>query len=347
MVLVGGFRRNKYRFSTKSVMIEVGEEINKVREQQMALIIDELYSYGVFLKDLVGHTPSYLNRNIILNVAYYIIEEYELYEYIKTNKVLPYNKLSKRTKLSRGFLENWQDYILAYLLILSNPNYKYIQEYVNVELNEQSKEIVPFKEKEDSNIHRGIVIKVEKKSIIIMTSSGEFLRIKKDGYVQVGSSVHGHIKKGLKDYKFHIAIGCIILLLLSFIAYKDYNNVYSTIILSGTSQIKLEINRGNKVVYEHVSTEKAQKLIDVVQPLDKDIDTVIKDCIEYANENDMIPKDGLVITISGKALGYGVLDKTGDYIVDNNIQVKVNNAGNVHNIYESVKIKRRENNTEE
>lgn len=339
---MGVFKKNKYIFSTASVMVEVGDEINKTREQQIALMLEELYSYGVFLKDLLGHRPSYINRNTILNVAYYIIEDLELYDYIRENRILPFNKLARMTRLSRSFLENWQDYILAYLFILSNPNYKYIQEYINVEIAEDSTSIVPFKEKENDNIYRGIVIRVEKKSVIIITSSGEFLRIKKEGYVQVGSSVHGPIKKSLKDYKFHIAIGFAILLLFTYVAYKDYNNAKSTIILSGTSQVKLEINRGNKVIYEHVASEKAQKLIDSVQPLDKDIDIVIRDCIEYAKDNEMIPKDGLVITISGKALGYGVLEETGEYVVDNQIEVKVNNAGNVHNLYESVNINRKE-----
>lgn len=339
---MGVFKRNKYVFSTASVMVEVGDEINKTREQQIALMLDELYSYGVFLKDLLSHSPSYINRNTILNIAYYIIEDLELYDYIKENRILPFNKLAKITKLSRSFLENWQDYILAYLFILSNPNYKYIQEYINVEISESSNAVVPFKEKESDNIHRGIVVRVEKKSVIIITSSGEFLRIKKDGYVQVGSSVHGPIKKTIKDYKIHIAIACAILLLFTYIAYRDYNNAKSTIILSGTSQVKLQINRGNKVIYEHVSTEKAQELIDSVQPLDKDIDIVLRDCIEYAKDNNMVPKDGIIITVTGKALGYGVLEETGEYVVDNNIKVKINNAGNVHNLYESVNIKRKE-----
>ena len=321
--------------------VDIGEKAIKLRAKQISILLKELFLFKVLLKDLAGHSPSYRDKTVILNMAYYIIEETEMFEKIFQKRELPFGKLGKETGASRAFLEIWQDYILAYVIILSNPNYRYIQDYLRVELRDESTAIELYQNSKTSDL-KGLVVKVNGKSAIIMTGSGEFTRIKNTEQLIVGSEGEGKKKKGLANYKLHIAIATMIILLFSFGLYKDYNKIKSTVIINSTSQIKLELNRGNTIVYIHTAADKGKNMVSSVDPMDKNIDIVLKECIEYAKNNKMIPENGIVVTITGEALKYGVLKETAQYVVDKDISIKVNNAGNLHNIYELADKKKEE-----
>ncbi|MBD7911925.1 MULTISPECIES: anti-sigma factor domain-containing protein [Clostridium] len=338
---MGEFSRNKYIFSGESAVLDIGEKVINLREKQISLMIKELFLFKVFMKDLVSHFPSYKDRNLILNIAYYIIEDVELFEKFMERRELSFSKLAKATQVSRGFIEIWQDYIIAYVIIFSNPNYKYIQEALKVEVSSEFDRAIPLDNKKN-DIRRGIVIKIQKRSKIIMTGSGQFVKIKNLESVRVGGKAEGREKKGVAHFKFHLALAGVLLMLLAFAIYKDYNHVSSTIVVTGTSQVKLEINKGNKVIYTHSEADKGKDLIDSVNPMDKKIDIVLRDCIEYAKNNDMIPKDGILVTITGRPLKYGELEETGEYVLDKKISIKVNNVGNFQNINEITALKRKE-----
>lgn len=335
---MGEFNRNKYIFSAKSRVLDIGEKAIRLRGEQISFITDQLLLFKVVIKDLVSHFPSYKERNLILNIAYYIIEDFELYERVMEKRGLPFNKLSKLTKISRKFLEEWQDYILTYIIIFSNPDYKYIQDYLNVcAVNEKS--VMPLLEEDKSNIYRGIAIKVSKKNGIIVTSLGQFVRIKISENIDVGQSVEGKEKKGLVHFKFYISLIVILLMILAFAAYKDYTHTTSTIVINSTSQIKLELNRENRVINISSQADKGKDMIDTVGGMDKKIDIVLRDCIEYASENSMIPKDGILVTVTGAPLKYGELKETGTYVGDKKIEMHINNSGNLYNISKDAEVK--------
>lgn len=342
MLKVGEFKRNKYKFATMSVLAEKGKEIEELRAKEISIFTKELYLYKVLLRDLVNHFPTQKDRNLILNVAYYIVEEIEIFDRFQKRRELPLGRLSKETRISRSFLESWQDYIIAYVLIISNHNFTYMQNYIKVELNEnEENKVVPMNDKSEIS-HRGIVIGSSKKSTIILTSSGQFVRIRKSEKVELGQETHGLEKKGIFHYKFQIVIGILFIVLLCAAAYRSYTKVSSTVVFNCTSQIKMDVNRGNKVIYTHTASDKGKKMLEEINPLDRDIDDCLKDLIEYAKENDMTPKDGFLIVVTGKPLKYGDLDKTDEYIVENKIDIQINNGGGLHNSYESVKIKKNE-----
>ena len=342
MLKVGEFKRNKYKFSTVSVLSEKGKEIEELRGKEISIFTKELFLYKVLLRDLVNHFPTQKDRNLILNVAYYIVDEFEIFEKFEQRRELPLGRLSKETRIPRSFLEAWQDYIVAYVLIISNANFTYIQNYIKVELNDnEQSNVIPMNEKSEMS-YRGIVIGSSKKSTIILTSYGQFIRIRKSEKVELGQETHGLEKKGIFHYKFQIVIGILFIVLLCAAAYRSYTKVSSTVVFDCTSQIKMDVNRNNKVIYTYSSSDKGNKMLEEIKPLDRDIDDCLKEFIEYAKENNMDPKEGFLVIVTGKALRYGDLDKTDEYIVDNDINIQINNGGGLHNSYESVKIKKNE-----
>ena len=341
---MGEFNRNRYIFSSTPAIVDISSQTVSSREKQILSLVEDLFVYKVLLKDLVSHCPSYRDRNLILNISQYILDEFEIYDIFQSKKELPIEMISRKTRTSKSFIETWQDYIITYILILNNPSYKYIQNYIRVEINEHSKAIDVYKAKNNEE-YKGIALKKLKGSTIILTSSGEFFKIK-NTQCRIGEEVRGEEKKGLRHYKLQISIGVLLLSLCCFGAWYEYNKSVRTVIIKTTSEIKYELNRFNKVVYMNSPSEKGNNLLNYVDPLDDDIDLALKETIEYANGHEMIPQGGIVVTISGKPLKYGTFKETGEYIVEENIRVLINNAGSQHKLFEST-IKQKEEKNEE
>ncbi len=326
------FRKNRYIFSNIRTIQEKNEEIINERKNQISLLLKELFLYKVITKDLILKKPKEHEKNIILNISYYIVENEELLEEFNSKRRLQINKLSRLTHMPSSFFELWQDYIIAYIIILHNPNYKLLQDYLKIEYAEKNSNPIASISKEH---YLGMVLEVKKKHMIIMTSNGEFIKLKKDDTARIGEEVSGEEKTGIKHIKLKIAIGVLVILFIVIGAYRDYNNPVSTIVLKTTSDIKFQINRYNNVVYTYAESEKGKDMLKKVS-VDDNIDNVLKQCVKYAYENDMIPKEGLNVTVVGRRLDYGLLEQTGNYIVDNNIKLLINNAGVQHKLSESI-----------
>ena len=97
------------------------------------------------------------------------------------------------------------------------------------------------------------------------------------------------------------------------------------------------------MIYSYSPSNIGTKILKEINPLDKNIDFVLKESIKKAKEHEIISTEGVVITVNGKALDYGILENTGDYIVENNVKTLINNNGNKHYLYESMLNKKEEN----
>lgn len=323
------FQRGKYIFSELPSIIDVSEQGQVQRQKQISLMIREAFLYKVLLKDLVREIPNIHEKNIILNIAFYILRDLELFERFQNKRELPIRSLYKIVNITKGFLEKWQEYIIVYTIIFSNPNYKGIQDYLRVEETD-STDIAMDKMPRinGSKEYRGIILKASKRANIILTSDGTFVKIRKSDENILASEVVGKAKKGIKNLKIKLSIVAILLLFLAFGAYREYTTVASTIVVDASIQVKIEVNRFNKVVYIYSSSDNGKEMLDSVSPMEDSIDLVLKRCIEYANNNKMISSDGVLITINGEPIDYGVLNETRDYASQEKIKVLINNVGN-------------------
>ena len=57
--IVREFIRDRYVFSTISVVAQKGSNAAELREKEISLLTKELYFYKVLLKDLINHFPTY------------------------------------------------------------------------------------------------------------------------------------------------------------------------------------------------------------------------------------------------------------------------------------------------
>lgn len=328
------FQSNKYRFSSAKPLILISDNIIETRNKQINNFTTELIKYRVLLRDLIKENISYSTRNELLNISMFISNNFELYDEFIKNKDIPIEELHKETKVDKKIIEKYREYIIAYTLIFGNPTYKDIQDYIQIEENSDdndnlAQDIIKYEEGFGIN---GIVVGKNKKNAIIITSLGEFKKVKLEQDVNKGEEIKGKEKKTLKDYKLYISIISVFALVLTLSIVYKYNNVVSTIVVNTTSPIRLEINGFNRVLNVSSSTEKGKTLIDETNILDKDIDSAIYKIIKYANENDMIKSTGIIVTITGKELKHNALSDTEEYIYKKDLKVRFNNSGSEHKI---------------
>lgn len=329
---MSSFDKYRYKFSSKEPLMLVGDEILKERENQIKKMQEELLSYDVLIKDLVKDMPSIDTRNQILNVALFVVNDAEVYDEIKSNNKININKIMKTIPMGRSFFETWNDYIIAYIVILGNPTYKYIQDYLRTEENIDilcAKELILEKSK---TIFKGTVLLKSKTKAIILTSKGEFKKIKISEVVYIGEETSGEENKGVKNYKLHISIAALLIISLIAIFGIKYTTITKTIVISSTSSIKIEVNAFNKIIDTQSPTTKGSEMLDILDIQDKDMDESIYKMFKYIVENDMIPNGDILITVSGDVLDLDEIKKTTKFLDDEEIKVKLNNSGNEHYI---------------
>ena len=300
----------------------------------------------------------------ILYIAMYISETAEIYNEFYEKKELPINKISKGVLKSRQFLQKWRDYIIVYSLILGDYNYKYIADYLKIIRKKEDVEekidnnVISFnnidnfnsKDKVDENDEysneeseepsllednsekvKGVILYKRKEKAIILTSSGEFIKSKIDNE-NIGEEVSVNIKKKFKNIKFYIVILILFTICgLSIGTYKYFKGV-TTIIFEADEQITLEVNVFNRVVRSKSNVSNVGSILEKVEVQDRDVDTAIYKLIKYCNEEEQISKGQVLITVTGNAIKHGVLSDTSQYISEEGINVKFNNAGYESNL---------------
>ncbi|WP_024614907.1 anti-sigma factor domain-containing protein [Clostridium sp. Ade.TY] len=373
------FDKNKYKFSTTPNLVEISNNVNELRKEEILKFEEELFSYNILIKDLFTYVPSENELNLILNIAFFIVEQVELLDYINSHKKIPFNMLSKKVKRHKKKLIEWSDYIIAYTIIFSNPNYKYLQDYLAIEevkeedkhknvvalkerKNNKNKKIVIEKliiEKKDNgenkdgnkeevievnhkeenneaekvNTERGIVLKIFKKSALILTSLGQVCKVYKEDGMSIGEEVSAKSKKRMKDFKPFIVIALIALAIAGGVFTYKYNTVDRTILINTTSKVKIELNCFNNVIEAYSPTDKGEDMINSLKLNHAKFDKTLEGILKYSKENGMLPEKGVLVTVTGEPLEYGTLENTRKYVVENKIDLTINNVGNERNLY--------------
>lgn len=331
---MGKDERIVYRFSSMPPLIVINDDLIDERGAQGLLLKKELIDYRVVLKDLTLREVPYSIKNELLNIAFFIVQDVDILDNFKDKKKLPINKICKEFGKPKRYLEEWRDNIITYVIILSDPKYKHIQDYLRV-IEDEEKDIdveALTILKEDKDI-KGIAITANKKQAMIMTSMGDFKKVKLKSIAVVGEEVTGTPKKLLSEYKFHVSILAAIFIVLIGATIFRYTQVVSTVLVGTTSDIILEVNYFDKVKNIYARTPRGKIMVETIDVVDRGIDDAIYSIIKYANENDMMPETGIIVAVNGKPIEYEMLSKTEDYIYVEQIDLKLNNSGREQKLY--------------
>lgn len=328
------FQKDKYKFSYMSPLTLVGDDVIEERREQIGELIEELIVYSVVLKDLTYVEAPYNIRNELLNIALYIVSNVELYEEFIEKKELPILKVIKAIAKPRKFIEKYKEYIITYLIVLGNPSYKLIQDYLRVV--EENKKLENFSNitafSENDNI-RGMVLVKNKRDAIVITSIGEFKKIKIVEDAAVGEEIEGYKRKSLKDYKMQVSLLSILIIITLTLGVYNYNKTVTTVVVDSFSTVKIDVNFLGRAVRVNLDKSISSESIGKDQILDRDLDTVLYNILKYYNENDMLLSNKVIVTISGKSIEYGVLKKTQKYVKEKSIEIRINNNGMEQKLY--------------
>lgn len=326
------FVADKYKFSTKTPSALALEEVIDKRREEIAKLGEELLNYKILIKDLYHDEPSYITRNKILNISYFIIEDVEIFEIFDTTKKFPMNRLLRRTPINKEFLEEWKEHIIAYAIILADPYYKNLQDYLQIveSVNIFGAEEISQSIKEEE--HRGILLEKLIGAAVILTSKGEFVKVKAEKDAMIGEEVVA--KEGFRvgKYKLQISIFLSIVVLVSAIFIFSYKRLDKTIVIDTTSSITLEVNKYDTIINAYTATEKGNIMLDELNLHNGKLDESVLRIIDYASKNEMIPESGIIITVTGNALEYNALEKTEKFIDEKDLKVKLNNSGDEHKV---------------
>lgn len=333
-------QKNKYRFSYNRKMLVISEENIINRKKEISFFLKELSLYGISLKNIVEKKPNNEVKNLLLNMAYAIIKEDSIINKIRTSRSLPIKEVSKFTHESSMLIEKWENYLLAYILLLCNTAYLNIQSYLNIEYNEENH----YSNTSDSNSENqnfkapsGMALKIDKKLAYIITSYGDFLKIKINSEefpeVGIGDLICGKTRKNIKFYKFPILMCVFSLILIIFLSFSVYNQSHSSIVIEMNGSIKIQLNRFNKVVSYSSTTSTLKKITNAVAIDNKNMDESIFSILKYAKDNEIIKKGSTIyLYVNGINIKEDNFKTTEDYIIENKLDVRINNNGKEYRI---------------
>jgi RNA polymerase sigma-I factor len=93
-----------------------------------------LANYGITLEDLVRVSPKHRDSKATLyRVAQELCGRPDLLEYLTTNKLLPLKELELLTGIKRKVLERGRKYLIATVLILSDPEFYALKNFTQID----------------------------------------------------------------------------------------------------------------------------------------------------------------------------------------------------------------------
>ncbi|MGL5614914.1 MAG: anti-sigma-I factor RsgI family protein [Sarcina sp.] len=309
------FQKDRYIFSMRKIK---PQQLNKeLMISQSKLFRREIKNYGIKASDLYGDLPSIEKKNLILNIAKYVSEREGLISYVKRKKSLPIRDIGFETKVKEEFLTKWKSYIMAYIILFSDEKFYELVKYLRIEFRELDElSLVPVVNNSESNLIKGIAFKLVgsrllNTKVLVLTNQGEFLRIVDNSEWQVGDESVGKEYKGIKKYYNKIAILTPIIIILLVIGNYIYSFKSTTVLIKGTSEIKLEVNNFNRVVSIYSPTEKGKKLVEDLRIKNKTVDKSLSEILIYLEKNKMIPENNeITLAITGKSLDFKKMNQT-------------------------------------
>lgn len=94
----------------------------------------ELAEYGITLESLVQVSPKHRDRKATLyKAAQELCSQTDLLQYLTKNKCLPLKELEFLTGIKRKVLERGRKYLIATVLILSNPEFRSLKSFIQID----------------------------------------------------------------------------------------------------------------------------------------------------------------------------------------------------------------------
>jgi len=180
----------------------------------------------------------------------------------------------------------------------------------------------------------GLVMKIEKNSAAIMTTSGEFFKVAVFSKIpKIGEEYTGKLKKENSLIKVLITAACLLFMALSGGGVYDYYTPTSSVVININPSIKLETNRWIKIIKCSALNKDGETILKEISIKNKSLNEGLNLIVEQSKKDNFINekyiKDSRVISIklSGKNNKILDLSKFQEYIIKNNLNLEINSNG--------------------
>ncbi len=315
--------KDRYVFLEKPTMEVLHKKNNELRTLQIEAYLMELKEFRIPIGKLAENQYDTKRRNLMLNLALILLSEKKLWEKTLEDKKIPLKPFSRIVEEPIFELEDMQNQILAYALLFRDDLYPLIRKYLHY--GAQAKDESPLKDADNT----GIPLKRRGKTTFILTSQGQFMKIRvqeaSSGYVASGKNVRK---------KPNLIKPLILLLLLSLLLGSVYislsKRISQTIIVKAVGEVKMNFNTWGDMVNVIGINTSGKVFVEGAEFVDKDVDTVLAEIIEQAYITETIKEQAeITILVSGEFLpeDFFKSGKTHDRILSYQLNAKINNNG--------------------
>ena len=180
-----------------------------------------------------------------------------------------------------------------------------------------------------------VFLKIEKRSVLLMTSTGEFVKVKLSSKLpKIGDNYTGAILKEKKHFNQYIAAAVLLFVFLSGGGAYTYFTPVATIEMNINPSIEIKINRFNKIIRYSPLNSDGKTILEHLDIRNKNIDEALILVVDQAKKENFINANYIAQgkTISVKILSKDKsrtinLDKFEECIAQNKINTQINNNG--------------------
>lgn len=180
----------------------------------------------------------------------------------------------------------------------------------------------------------GLVMRAERNSVSIMTSSGEFFKVEIISKVpKIGDEYTGKLKKENSFLKKLVTAACLLFMVLSGGGVYAYYTPTSSVVININPSIELSANRWNKIIKYLALNKDGETILNAISIKNKSLNEGLNLIVEQSKKDDFINEEYIkaskVISIQiSEKNNKGVdLSKFEDYAAKNNLNLKINNNG--------------------
>jgi len=180
----------------------------------------------------------------------------------------------------------------------------------------------------------GLVMKIEKNSVFIMTSSGEFFKVRTlSKSPKIGEEYTGILKKENGLIKILITAACLLFMALSGGGVYTYYTPTSSIIINMNPSIELQANRWIRIIKCSALNKDGETVLKAISIKNKPLNQGLNLIIEQSKKDDFINEkyieDGKVISIQLSTKNNKSLDlsKFEEYAAKSKLSLKINSNG--------------------
>ncbi|MFD3158403.1 anti-sigma factor domain-containing protein [Haloimpatiens sp. FM7330] len=180
---------------------------------------------------------------------------------------------------------------------------------------------------------KGIVMEVGKSKAVIMTDSGQFVKVKTKGIkLNIGKEYRGEICNNTSFFFKPVIAACILVMIFMSVLARNYYTVIAYVSVNINPSVKLGINRWNKIIKIQPLNKDGEKIIKLLSINNKSLQDGLNLIVEEAKKenfiNDKYIQDGKIIDITIDNNGENQIDLSSfkEYIKENSLKVMISDS---------------------